>query len=121
VIDYRHVIHALRRKPRALAGSVFRDSLFPRAEYARAWARLSEALPQKEGCRRMVALLALARDEGCEAELAHLIAESLGRDELPDPRALRDRLEPRGRDLPADIPVALTELVQFDALLGAGV
>lgn len=121
VIDYRHVIHALRRKPQALAGSVFRDSLFPRAEYARAWARLSEALPQKEGCRRMVALLALAHDEGCEAELAHLIAESLGRDEVPDPRALRDRLAPRGRDLPADIPVALSELAQFDALLGAGV
>ena len=34
VVDYRHVIHALKRKPQALAGSVFRDSLFPREEYA---------------------------------------------------------------------------------------
>ena len=33
-IDYRHVIHALRRKPQALAGSVYRDGLFPRTEYA---------------------------------------------------------------------------------------
>ena len=29
VVDYHHVIHALRRKPQALAGSVLRDSLFP--------------------------------------------------------------------------------------------
>jgi hypothetical protein len=120
VIDYRHVIHALRRKPQALAGSVFRDGLFPRAEYARAWTRLSEALPQKEACRRMVALLALAHDEGCEAELAHLIAGSLDQGKLPEANLLRGQLEPRGRDLPADIPVALTTLASFDALLGAG-
>ncbi len=67
VVDHRHVIHALRRKPQALAGSVFRDSLFPRTEYSQAWACLSEALPQKDACRRMVGLLALAHDEGCEA------------------------------------------------------
>ena len=120
VVDYRHVIHALRRKPQALAGSVFRDSLFPREEYVEAWARLSGTLPQKDACRRMVALLALAHDEGCEAELAHLIVEELGADRTPDACALRNRLEPRGRGLPPDVPVALTALASFDALLEAG-
>ena len=120
VVDYRHVIHALRRKPQAFARLVYRDGLLPREEYARAWARLSETLPERDACRRMVALLALAHDEGCEAELAHLIAEDLGADRTPDARALRARLEPRGRDLPADVPVALTALASFDALLGAG-
>ena len=120
VVDYRHVIHALRRKPQALAGSVFRDSLFPREEYARAWTSLSGTLPERDACRRMVALLALAHDEGCEAELAHLIAEDLVEGRTPDAHDLRARLEPRGRDLPADVPVALTALASFDALLGAG-
>ena len=76
-VDYRHVIHALRRKPQALAGSVYRDGLFPRTEYAAAWATLSSALPQRDACRRMVALLWLAHEETCEAELAALIAENL--------------------------------------------
>lgn len=116
-IDYRHVIHALRRKPRALARSVYRAGLFPRPEYAEAWARLSETLPEKEACRRMVALLALAHDEACEAELAALIAEELALRRAPDARDLRDRLAPRGRDLPADVPVSLTALASFDALL----
>ncbi|MEO1455933.1 MAG: IS21 family transposase, partial [Pseudomonadota bacterium] len=85
-VDYRHVIGALRRKPQALAGSVFRDGLFPRSEYAVAWIALSEALAQRDACRAMVALLALAHDEACEAELAeretrrirrHLLASRL--------------------------------------------
>jgi hypothetical protein len=123
-IDYRHVIHALKRKPGALAGLVYRDSLFPRTEYAAAWTALSDALPQRDACRRMVGLLWLAHEEACEAELAHLIAEDLSYGGLPDADDLRLRLEPRGRAMPDDIPVALTGLAQFDALLrtqpGAG-
>ena len=33
VVDYRHVIHALRRKPMALLNLVYRDQLFPRDAY----------------------------------------------------------------------------------------
>ena len=119
-LDYRQVIHALRCKPQAFARLVYRDGLLPREEHAAAWARLSEALPERDACRRMVALLALAHDEGCEAELAHLIAKDLAEGRAPDARDLRARLEPGGRELPADVPVALTALASFDALLGAG-
>src|SRR5580693_1833444 len=37
VVDYRHVIHALRKKPMALLNLVYRDQLFPRRAYARAF------------------------------------------------------------------------------------
>ena len=94
-IDYRHVIHALRRKPQALAGSVYRDGLFPRSEYAAAWAALSAALPRRDACRRMVDLLWLAHDEGCEAELAALIAEDLAAGACRTRATLKPRLEPR--------------------------
>ena len=118
-VDYRHVIHALRRKPQALAGSVYRDNLFPRTEYAAAWAVLSAALPQRDACRRMVDLLWLAHEEVCEAELAALIAEDLAAGRLPEAKTLELRLEPRRRSLPADVPVSLTTLASFDALLEA--
>ncbi len=116
-VDYRHLIHALRRKPQALAGSVYRDGLFPRTEYAAAWSALSATLPQRDACRRMVDLLWLAHDETCEAELAALIAEDLAADRLPEAETLKPRLEPKRRSLPADTPVALTTLASFDALL----
>jgi hypothetical protein len=89
-VNYRHVIHALRRKPQALAGSVYRDGLFPRSEYAEAWAALSAALPRRDACRRMVDLLCLAHDEGCEAELAGLIADSLAEGAARSPRIARE-------------------------------
>jgi len=33
VVDYRHVIHSLRRKPIALFNLVYRDHLFPREAF----------------------------------------------------------------------------------------
>lgn len=67
----------------------------------------------------MVDLLWLAHDDGCEAELASLLAEDLAAGRLPDPRGLKARLEPRRRKLPDDVPVTLTALAHFDALLEA--
>ena len=67
----------------------------------------------------MAELLWLAHDEGCEAELAGLITDDLTSGTLPDARDVAKRLEPRRRTLPADVPVALTELASFDALLEA--
>ncbi|MBK8909019.1 MAG: IS21 family transposase [Rhodospirillales bacterium] len=116
-VDYRHVIGALCRKPQALAGSVYRDSLFPRTEYAPRGSALAAALPQRDACRRMVDLLWLAHGEACEAELARLIAEDLAAGRLPEAATLQPRLRPRQRSLPADVPVALTPLASFDALL----
>lgn len=116
-VNYRHVIHALRRKPQALAGSVYRDGLFPRSEYEAAWAALSTALPRRDACRRMVDLLWLAHDEACEAELAGLIAGVLDEGLLPEARALKPKLVPRRRELPGDTPVTLTDLSSFDDLL----
>src|SRR5215208_5768220 len=51
----------------------------------------------------------------CSSSSAHELAA--GR--LPDAATLKSRLAPRQRDLPADVPVALTALAQFDVLLEA--
>jgi hypothetical protein len=70
VIDYRHVIHALRRKPMALLNLVYREQLFPRRAYQHAFEALLAGDSEKQACRTMVGLLALAHDRACEAELA---------------------------------------------------
>jgi hypothetical protein len=68
VVDYRHVIHALRRKPMALLNLVYRDQLFPRDAYRRSFDRLLETIAEMSACQLMVNLLALAHERGCEAE-----------------------------------------------------
>jgi hypothetical protein len=40
VADYRHIIHALRKKPMALSSLAYRDQLFPHAAYRKAFEAL---------------------------------------------------------------------------------
>ena len=55
VVDYHHVIHALRKKPMVLINLVYRDQLFPRRAYARAFEALLARESEKQACRTMVA------------------------------------------------------------------
>jgi len=116
VIDYHHVIGALRRKPMALMGLVYRDELFPRQAYKLTFERLIEQLPQRAACKITVELLALAHDRGCEADLAQVLKEDLAAGRLPDLAALRARFSPDPAALP-DVVVHLTPLSAYEALL----
>lgn len=60
--NYHYVIHALRKKPMALLNPIYRDKLFPRPAYRRAFEALMAQLPEKLACKITVELLALAHD-----------------------------------------------------------
>ncbi len=111
VVDYRHVIHSLRRKPMALMGLVYRDSLFPRPAYARAFEALRARQPVRLACRTTVEILALAHERACEAELAHVLEAGLEAGRLPDIAELRARFMPD--------PAALPGVVVTHPALGA--
>jgi hypothetical protein len=114
-VDYRHVIHALRKKPMALLNLVYRDQLFPRRAYARAFAALLAQHGEKHACRTMVGLLALAHECACEAELANAIDATLDAGALPDVDVLRVRFRPDSSSAPG-VAVALVPLATYDEL-----
>jgi hypothetical protein len=116
VIDYRHVIHALRRKPMALLNLVYRDHLFPRQAYARAFEALLADGNERHACRTMVGLLALAHERACEAELAEAIDAELDAGRLPDLDSMRARFKPEVTTMP-DVVVQLVPLSTYDELL----
>ena len=115
VVDYRHVIHALRRKPMALLNLVYREQLFPRRAYQRAFEALLASEGEKRACRTIVALLALAHDRACEAELAVAIETELDAGRLPDLDGLGRRFAPDPAAIP-DITVELAPLHLYDEL-----
>ncbi len=115
VVDYRHVIHALRKKPMALLNLVYREQLFPRRAYARAFEALLAKEGEKRACRAAVELLALAHERACEAELAEAIDAALNAGELPDPAQLRNRFKPDAAAIP-DVTVQLAPLSAYDEL-----
>jgi len=118
VVDYRHIIHSLHRKPMALLNLVYRDQLFPRAAYRRTWERLLETGPAKSACKIMVALLLLAHEHACEAELAGALDDCLDAGVLPDPLALAERFAPVIGAMP-EVIVTLPALETYDALYAA--
>ena len=119
VVNYRHVIHSLRRKPMALLNLVYRDQLFPRQAYRQTFETLLERLPEKQACRIMVDLLALAHERGCEAELAAVLAADLQAGRLPEMSAIATRFAPD----PARVPHVVVHLVPlnlYEDLIGSG-
>jgi hypothetical protein len=116
VVSYHHVIHTLRRKPMALLSLVYRDQLFPRDAYRRMFDALLASLDERAACRRMVELLALAHDRGCEAALGEHLTRLLEAGELPDSADLRTRFCPDPDVLP-DIEVPLGSLGAYDDLV----
>jgi hypothetical protein len=115
VVDYRHVIHSLKRKPMALMGLVYRDKLFPRQAYSRAFEAMVAKLPARIACRNMVDLLALAHDRACEGELAERITLDLDGGRLPDMKVLRALFMPDIAALP-EITVSYAPLSLYDEL-----
>lgn len=115
VVDYRHVIHSLRRKPMALLNLVYREQLFPRRPFARAFDALLEKLGEKHACKTTVGLLALAHERACEAELACAIDAELDEGRLPDLAVLTQRFAPKTTAAP-NVVVALPALAVYDAI-----
>ncbi len=116
VVDYRHVIHALRRKPMALRNLIYRDALLPRAAYQRRFEALLAANGERAACRDTVALLSLAHERGCEAALARQLEVCLDAGKLPDVETLRSAFAPEPQRLPS-VRVELGSLADYNVLL----
>lgn len=115
VVDYRHVIHSLRRKPMALLNLVYRDQLFPRSAYQRTFEHLLAELSERQACKIMVELLALAHERACEAELAAMLEGLLDEKRLPDLATLRACFLPDVATFP-NVTVATAPLGLYDDL-----
>jgi hypothetical protein len=116
VIDYRHFIDALKRKPQAFKGLVFRDALFPREAYRRTWEQFDARLTQRQACQSIVALLEMAARDGVEGLLAQRLDMLLAIGELPDVKRLREEFAPRQTELPT-VTVEIPPASRYDALL----
>jgi hypothetical protein len=116
VIDYRHVIATLKKKPQALRHLVYRDELFPRTAYARAWQALDAGLPPRQACRVMVGLLDLAATGACEADLAVRLDAILDAGQLPDLAALEAALAPKTPPV-VDVTIPAPDLAAYNRLL----
>jgi hypothetical protein len=99
----------------ALLSLIYREQLFPRRAYRRAFEALLAGEGEKPACRIMVGLLALAHDRACEVELAEAIDAELDAGRLPNLDTLGRRFAPGSAAIP-DVTVEVAPLHLYDEL-----
>jgi len=101
-VNYRHVIDALVKKPRAFRHSQLRDDLLPDDNYKTIWDYVDDTLTADKASYYMVKLLHLAKQSGCERQLGRFIAASITQRQLPAIRECEERflvIEPKAPSL----------------------
>jgi transposase len=115
VIDYRHVIQALLRKPGAFARYRHREELFPDATYRAAHDKLVRDHGQRPGELEYLRLLKLTAELGT-GEVVGWLVERVGATSAPwRTESVRQFLCPSSEVTLVDAPV---DLSVYDALLG---
>jgi hypothetical protein len=62
VINYRHIIHSLIKKPAAFEGYKFREELYPTENFKKAFDNLCELKSQRQATLEYLRILKLAAD-----------------------------------------------------------
>lgn len=115
-IDYRHVIWSLLRKPRAFAAWRFRDELFPRLVFRRAYDALAEARTPSCADQEYLRILHLAASDS-EVDVATAL-ELLLENELPlSLKAVRDLVRAPGTPAVPHVATPVVDLTVYDRLL----
>jgi hypothetical protein len=121
VIDYRHVVHSLVKKPMAFYNAELRDDILPNKDWRRLWQDVMKRLSAKDACYLIVDALSLASQLSDEEKVAHALRQLLASTKEPSTEDLRRQLA-----IPLDdkLPDALAQVVDqhplsaYDQFLG---
>lgn len=115
-INYRHIIWSLVKKPWAFPRYRYREELFPRELFRRAYDRLSEALDERRADLEYLRVLHLAAAT-MESEVAAALELLLVEGAVPGFAAVRSLVVNAEPQIPAMKPLAV-DLAAYDRLLG---
>jgi len=117
-VDYRHVIHALAKKPNAFKSSMIRDDLIPQGDFTLLWQQLTKEGVIDEDCRYMVDLLVLADNYDCEKELGRYVLSAVEQGEKLSIQVCRERFGTDAIEIPA-LLCQQHQLSSYDNLMEA--
>lgn len=120
VINYRHLVGSLLRKPGGFRNYRYRPALFPQPVFQRCWEQLSAWYGERQGDLAYLRILHLAAQEmECEVAAAlSLLLETAQRFSAQEVSELvQGRRQPM---MPTMLPVWSVNLQRYDALLQGG-
>ena len=89
LIDYRHIVGTLIRKPQAFRNYIYRDDLFPSHVFRQAWELIDELLDSRRACREFVKILHKAAEPDCQSKVTEYLENCLSREKLPSSEELQ--------------------------------
>ena len=117
-VDYRHVVHALLRKPGAFAQYRYREELFPTPTFRQTYDRLCAQHVQRNADLEYLRILHLAATT-MQSRVEAALRESLEAGRTPTFEQVREVAAPPRPDAP-EVRIQVPDLTAYDALLGGG-
>ncbi len=77
LVDFRHIISSLMKKPQAFRHSCLRDDLLPNDNYTYIWNHVDKTMDNNAACKFIVGLLYLAAKEDILDELANTVIDKI--------------------------------------------
>lgn len=118
-VNYKHVIDALVKKPRAFRCSQWRDELLPNEEYCTIWQYVDTTMKADDASHYMVRILHLASKADNEMRLGRFIISQLERGRLPSLFDCQERFGAKPKDIPL-VNVVQHQLSQYQSLIPGG-
>jgi hypothetical protein len=116
VIDYRHVIHSLRKKPSAFRYSQLRNNLLPNQKYRDIWEHVNNTMEARAACKYIVNAMYLANEHDCEKEIANYILLQIKQKHALTIASLENRYKKEATSVP-EVIVAQHSLLEYDQIL----
>ena len=114
-INYRHVIDTLLRKPGGFRNYRYRDELFPREVFRRAWENLDQRLPPRKADLVYLRILKLAA-RGLETDVAAALEDMLSSRNAWDDQTVATCVQPQFAAHPC-LSQQTVDLSEYDRLL----
>lgn len=118
-VNYRHVIEALVKKPRAFRYSQIRDGLLPNHDYEMIWQYVDRTLAPDAACQYIVRLLHLAKKTDNEGAVGRYVMTRLAAADLPSILECESRFLPDRTPAPP-LTVRQHALADYNRLLSSG-
>lgn len=116
LINYRHVIDQLQRKPGAFENYRYREEMFPGSSFRLAYDELKDRHTRQVAAREYLKILAMAAKEG-ESAVTMALTELCGRQPITA-QAVEELVHAQQLPSPVtDVGVAAVDLASYDRLL----
>lgn len=117
LINYRHIIHSLVKKPQAFRLCRWRDDLLPDANYHLIWAHINQNMSAREACKFIVGLLHLAATYDCEKVLGEMVLKAIQNKQPLSLNTFQQKVCKKQEQHIPEVQIAQHSLVQYNQFI----